>query len=161
MNKKGHGYRGYIGTRPYNGVSIPQNVQNFLIRSYCQKHQFTYLLSGTEYTMPGCYMILEEIIDNIYSIEGIVLFSIFMLPALAKKRKRIYEAILSSGRTLHAALEDISVNDQAEIQIVEDIIELNKIVLHEQSMTGLRNFVLPKADSALLSFETNKILSGT
>lgn len=141
MNKEVKGYRGYIGSRPYDGIDFPQNIQNFLIRNYCQKHQLTYLLSATEYTMDSCYMILEEVLSTIHSLDGIVLFSIFMLPASAKKRKIIYETILNAKASLHAALEDICIRDFADIQKVEDILDLNSIALTNQSLAGLREFV--------------------
>src|SRR5579872_4772872 len=134
MNSKEKGFRGYVGTRPYRGMEFPQAVQNMLIRNYCQKHQMTYLLSGTEYTMPGCYMILEEILSSMESLEGIVLFSIFMLPGSAQTRQRIYETILDTGRSLHAALEDIAVRSWQDVQMVEDILNLNKIALTNESI---------------------------
>ncbi len=139
MNKV-KGYRGYIGSRPYAGNDFPQHVQNFLIRSYCQKHQFTYLLSATEYRMTGCYMILEEVLSAIDQVEGIVMCSIFMLPESVDKRKRIYGAILKAGCTLHAALEDIAIQQEEDIHIVEDILMLNKIALTDQSIPDLRAF---------------------
>jgi sporadic carbohydrate cluster protein (TIGR04323 family) len=136
------GYRGYIGSRPYSGLDFPQHVQNFLIRSYCQKHQLSYLLSATEYKMPGCYMMLEEVISTIDTLGGIVLFTIFMLPTSAQKRKYLYENILSSGRTLHAALEDIRIVSQEDIQIVEDILCLNAIALTDETAEGVREFCM-------------------
>jgi sporadic carbohydrate cluster protein (TIGR04323 family) len=142
MNNKAQGYRGYIGSRPYDGVDFPQNVQNFLIRSYCQKHQLTYLLSATEYTMPGCHMILEQVLGTLDSLDGIVLFSIFMLPQSAQKRKRIYTAILNTGRSLHAALEDIAIKDWTDVPLIENILDLNKIALTKQSLAGLHEFCL-------------------
>lgn len=147
-NKTIRGYRGYIGSRCYSGIDFPQNIQNFLIRSYCQKHQLHYLLSGTEYRMPGCYMILEEILSNIYSVDGIVFFSIFMLPESAIRRKCIYETILNSGCTFHAALEDIAVQNDDDVQALEDILRLNQIVLTDASLPDLREFYYTKNEAA-------------
>ena len=67
MKNETTGYRGYIGSRIYHCGDFPQYVQNMIIRDYCQKHHLTYLLSATEYTMPGCFMILEEVISAIQS----------------------------------------------------------------------------------------------
>lgn len=121
------GYRGYIGSRVYHCGEFPQYVQNMIIRNYCQKHHLTYLLSATEYAMPGCYMILEEVVNSIDSLQGIAMFSIFMLPASAEKRHEIYRKILKTGKSLHAALEDLSIKTEADIQMVEDILRLNQI----------------------------------
>lgn len=129
MKNKINGYRGYIGSRMYHSGEFPQYVQNMLIRNYCQKHQLTYLLSATEYAMPGCYMMLEEVVNSIATVDGIILFSIFMLPASPQKRQHIYQRILESGRSLHAALEDLSIKCEADIQMIEDILSLNQITL--------------------------------
>jgi sporadic carbohydrate cluster protein (TIGR04323 family) len=136
-----HGYRGYIGSRPYHGIDFPQNVQNFLIRSYCQKHAMTYLLSATEYRMTGCYMILEEVIASIDALEGVVLFTIFMLPESKQRRYHIYESILNAGRSLHAALEDIAIRKWEDVDLVEDILQLNKIALTDNVLPELQDFV--------------------
>jgi sporadic carbohydrate cluster protein (TIGR04323 family) len=152
MNNKEQGYRGYVGSRSYSGLDFPQQIQNFLIRNYCQKHQLRYLLSATEYRMPGCYMILEEVISAIDTLDGIVLFSIFMLPASSAKRQRIYQKILKASATLHAALEEIAIKSESDIQMVEDILRLNKIALTDQSISALRDLVTPASDLVVVSF---------
>jgi sporadic carbohydrate cluster protein (TIGR04323 family) len=133
---KGNGYRGYIGSRVYHCGEFPQYVQNMIIRNYCQKHHLTYLLSATEYAMPGCYMILEEVVNTIETVQGIAMFSIFMLPTSAKKRHKIYQKILKKGKSLHAALEDIAIKSEADIQMVEDILRLNQITQKGSALTS-------------------------
>src|SRR5262245_57582959 len=120
MTNKVKGYRGYIGSRSYVSGDFPQYVQNLLIRSHCQKHGLSYLLSATEYRMPGCYMMLEEVLNSIELVEGIILFSIFMLPDSPAKRVPIYNKILQSKRRLYAALEDLCIQTESDIQAIED-----------------------------------------
>src|SRR5690348_10183370 len=112
----GNGYRGYIGSRTYVSGDFPQYVQNMIIRNYCQKYHLTYLLSATEYAMPGCYMILDEVVNAIDTVMGIAMFSIFMLPKSPQKRRQIYNKVLQAGKSLHAALEDIAIKSEADIQ---------------------------------------------
>lgn len=138
---EGKGYRGYIGSRPYPNCDYTQSVQNLIIRTYCQRNHFTFLLSATEYIMPNCYMILEEVVAAIDSLEGIVLFSIFLLPDSPAKRKRIYKSILDKKRSLHAALEDLSIKSEADIQRVEDILNLSKIALTGDRVPELQEFL--------------------
>lgn len=144
-----HGYRGYNGSRSYHGLDFPQNVQNFIIRNYCQKYNLTYLLSASEYKMPGCYMILEEVISAIDTLEGVVLFSIFMLPARKERRERIYEAVLKAGSSLHGALEDVAIRRHEDIQMIEDILMLNKIARTDQCMEQLQSFIETPADASI------------
>jgi sporadic carbohydrate cluster protein (TIGR04323 family) len=144
-----HGYRGYNGSRAYSGLDFPQNVQNFLIRNYCQKYNLTYLLSASEYRMPGCYMILEEVLSSLDTIDGIVLFSIFMLPEDKAKRERIYKKVLDAGRTLHAALEDMAVTKWEDVQLFEDVLRLNMIARTDQCMEDVGEFLAEPAGTSV------------
>ena len=47
------GYKGYVASQPFQGHRVPQHVQNLVIRDYCATRNLTYLLSGTEYAIPG------------------------------------------------------------------------------------------------------------
>ena len=115
------GYRGYIGTRPIMGDRVPQRVQNLVIRDYCQRKGLEFLLSAVEYTMPGCYMMLEHALRELSNLEGLVMYSLFMLPEDAAYRRDVYRRVLDAGGTLHAALEGLVVADDTGIARVEDI----------------------------------------
>lgn len=121
MTKNRTGHRGYVFSRPFFEHRVPQHVQNLVIRDFCQQNRFTYLLSGTEYAMNGCHMVLQEIIHDIENLAGIVLYSIFMLPEKPRARHAIYDAVLKSGATLHGAVEGLTIASPADVQMVEDI----------------------------------------
>jgi sporadic carbohydrate cluster protein (TIGR04323 family) len=118
------GHRGYIGSRPYFGQQVPQHVQNLVIRDFCARNGFSYLLSATEYAMPGCYMILEDVIRETRDIDGIVLFSCLMLPLQRERRLDMVSRIMDSGVTLHGAVEDIHVRHQDDVERLETLIAL-------------------------------------
>ena len=115
------GYRGYIGSRPYRGYRVPQHVQNLVVRTYCQRNKMQYLLSATEYAMPGCYIILNEVMAELAHVEGVVLYSLFMLPDDRKRRHAIWQQVLASGATIHGAVEDWAVRSEADIARAEDL----------------------------------------
>ncbi len=121
------GHRGYIGSRPYFGERAPQQVQNLVIRDYCQRRKYQYLLSVTEYAMPGCYMMLEEALAEAPRLSGIVLYSLFMLPARRERRLDFYDRVLATGATLHGALEDLAVAGPGDIQRIEDIWRIKQL----------------------------------
>jgi len=125
------GYRGYIGSRSYRGQNPPQNIQNMVIRNYCQINDFTYLLSATEYHMRGCFIMLEEVMRELSNIEGVVLYSIFMLPRNRDRRHDFVHRILESGATLHGALENITVSDEPSFQRMETILAIRHISTHK------------------------------
>jgi len=115
------GYRGYIGSRPIFGQRTAQHVQNLVVRDYAQSHKLLLKLSATEYTMPGCYMMLLQVLGELPKLDGIIAFSLFMLPHRRERRRAVYEQILGQGKTLHFALEALQVADFEEAARVEDI----------------------------------------
>ena len=122
------GARGYIFSRPHLGGNVPQRVQNLVIRDYCVRRGLRYLLSATEYAMPGCFMMLERVLDEAPGLEAIVLYSLFQLPETAAGRRAIYVRVLKAGTHLHAALEDLMIRSPADIGRIEDIWCLRQIL---------------------------------
>lgn len=118
------GYRGYISSRPIRGTSFPHRVQNLVVRDYANRKGFVYKLSATEYAMPGCYMMLSGVLEELVTLEGIILFSLFMLPKRQEKRLDIYHQIINQGTQLHAALEDMVLRQEDDINEFEDLIKV-------------------------------------
>ena len=113
--------RGYIGSRPYFGDRAPQHVQNLVVRDYCNRIGGQYYLSATEYIMNGCYMMLEETLREFPNIDGIVLYSIYMLPKREERRRQVYDRIFAAGGSLHGAVENIALWSPSDISGVEDL----------------------------------------
>ena len=135
MNKHVHkGYRGYIGSRNYRQHSVPQQVQNLVIRDYCQRNNFDYLLSATEYHMAGCYIMLEELIDAADDLDGIVLYSLFMLPRNRKKRHSFVQRARSRQCSLHGALENLAISGPDSWAHIEDIFAIDQITQHNAAI---------------------------
>jgi len=120
------GHRGYIGARPLNGSRTPQHVQNIVIRDYARRKNLQFLLSAVEHIMPGSYMILEDLLDELPRLNGIICYSIFMLPPDERGRREVYDRVLREGCNLHAAVEEIAIASNDDIQAVEDILLVNK-----------------------------------
>ncbi|SEP48112.1 sporadic carbohydrate cluster protein, LIC12192 family [Rhodospirillales bacterium URHD0017] len=119
-NKKG--YRGYIVSRPVDDHRVPQHIQNVVIREYAEKREMQYLLSVTEYSMSGSYLILEQALDELSGIEGIILYSMFALPALPAQRLSIYRRVLDAGCSLHAAVERFALRGEEDIERWENVL---------------------------------------
>jgi sporadic carbohydrate cluster protein (TIGR04323 family) len=119
------GYRGYIGSRPVAGSSYPQKVQNLVIRDYATRHGLDLKLSVTEYAMPGCHMMLQDVLAELDRLDGVILFSLFMLPADAVKRDTIYRQVLVNGCALHAALEEMAMAEAADVARFEETLRVS------------------------------------
>ncbi|GLH73750.1 hypothetical protein GETHLI_22520 [Geothrix limicola] len=139
------GHRGYIASRPVRGTSTPQRVQNLVVRDYARRRGLTYLLSATEYAMPGCTMVLENLLAELPRLDGIICFSIFMLPPEPERRAAIYARILAAGATFHAALENLSLSSASDVGPLEDLIA-SALLLPEVPFAGRYE----KAEQSLL-----------
>lgn len=76
--------------------------------------------------MPGSYMILEDLLDELPRLNGIICYSIFMLPSDEARRCEIYDRVLREGGDMHAAVEEITLASKADIQAIEDILMVQK-----------------------------------
>jgi sporadic carbohydrate cluster protein (TIGR04323 family) len=118
-NRMGH--RGYIASRPVRGQDWPQHVQNLVVRDYAQRNGLHYLLSATEYAMDACYMNLETVLGELERVEGVICFSLFMLPARAERRRELYQRIFEAGADVHGALENMAIRTPEDAARLEDI----------------------------------------
>ena len=123
-NRSGH--RGYIASRAVRGQDWPQHVQNLVVRDYAQRQGLHYLLSATEYAMDGCYMNLESVLGELERIEGVILFSVFMLPQRRERRLELYERVFAAGADLHGALESMPVRTPEDAARLEDILAVDR-----------------------------------
>ncbi len=117
----GWGFRGYIASRPIMGERTPQHVQNLVVREHARKRGLLYLLSATEWAMDDCFMVLEEVLADLANLDGIVAYSLFMLPPAAPRRAGIWDRILGQGKRIDFALEGLVVAAPADVSRVEDI----------------------------------------
>ncbi|MBL6613434.1 MAG: sporadic carbohydrate cluster protein, LIC12192 family [Reyranella sp.] len=127
MTANQKGYRGYVFSRSVENHRVPQHIQNLVIRDYAQRRKLHYLLSATEYAMPGCYLILEQVLDELASLDGVLLYSMFMLPAEAGERERIYRRVLERGCRMHAAVEGFVLADEGDIERWENVLRTANI----------------------------------
>ena len=115
------GFRGYVTSRSFQGQRVPQHVQNLVIRDYCQGRGLRFLLSGTEYAIPGSTLMLQQLLDGLDQLEGIVFYSLFQLPKSSKARQAIYQEVLKQNRSLHFAVETLQLQQEQDCQRLEDI----------------------------------------
>jgi len=122
--------RGYIFARPFMGERAPQHVQNIILRDYCQKRGHELLLSATEYAMEDSYMILESVLDDLANIDGIVFYSLYQLPTQPEKRRLVYSRLLDAQKSLHFAVEGMSISNIDEIDSVENCLLVKSTLDH-------------------------------
>ncbi len=113
--------RGYISSRPFQGYRYPQHIQNIVIKDYCLTRGIQFLLSATEHTILGCYMILEQVLHEVSQIDGVVFYSLFQLPENKKERMDLYRRMQESGKEFHFAMERMQASNETDFKKLEEI----------------------------------------
>ena len=120
-------FRGYISSRKLEDNNlIDQSVQNLVIRKACDKRGFVYMLSATEYGMKNCFLMLNQVIQDLSKgkCDGIALYSIEQLPKDLKIRKRIYQVVVKHKKRILISLEDILLEHKKDIKSFENLIKI-------------------------------------
>ena len=124
------GYRGYVFSRPFMGLRQPHHIQNVVLRDYCRNRNMEYLLSATEYAIPESFMLLYQTLDELDELEGIVAYSLFLLPEQQELRDDIYRRVIKTGRSLHFAVEGLVLKDEASSERIEQIWRVAQVLPH-------------------------------
>jgi len=113
--------RGYIFSRLFIGERVPQHVQNLVLRDYCNKTNRKYLLSAAEYAMDDSFLVLNQTLNELKEVDGIVAYSLFQVPPKQADRLKIYNRVLKLKGELHFAVESLKITCQSEIDRIETI----------------------------------------
>jgi sporadic carbohydrate cluster protein (TIGR04323 family) len=122
------GYRGYVTSRSFGGLRIPVPVQTLVLRDYCARNGYLYKLHANENVFPSSYMVLQSMINELDRYEGLLATSMFMMPKRAERRRKIYDAILGQGASLHFVLEDVVVRKSVDIEPIEEILAIHHLL---------------------------------
>tara|TARA_B110000211_G_C13760661_1_gene412983 strand:+ start:77 stop:472 length:396 start_codon:yes stop_codon:yes gene_type:complete len=118
--------RGYIFSRSFMGERTPQSIQNLVIRNFCIKNNLHYNLSASEYAMPNSQKILDQIIEEIKNLDGIVAYSIFQLPEDNNKRYKVLRKMIKKKKSFYFALENMKLIKKKDLNTIENIWRLKK-----------------------------------
>ena len=119
--------RGYNFSRNFMGERVPQHVQNIVIKDFCQKNNFNFLLSATEYSMNNSFYILNQLVNNMNGIHGIVAYSVFQMPYDNFKRDKLFKKILKKKKEIFFACENLKISNLKDIDRIKKIWSLKKI----------------------------------
>jgi sporadic carbohydrate cluster protein (TIGR04323 family) len=128
MGEEKKEFRGYISSRSFMEERAPQHVQNIIIRDYCNKKNIHYLLSATEYAIEDSILILKQLINDLYLVDGIVAYSVFQMPEDDTERQNIFGKILSLNKEIHFAVEGLSLHNNDTFHQIESIWQVKKTI---------------------------------
>ena len=112
------------------GERVPQHVQNLVIRDYCKKQGLQYVLSATEYAMAGSHLILNQVMEELPILKGIVFYSLFLLPENKLQRDQINKIILKYNKSIYFAVEGLSMSNKTEQERIETIWQIKNTLPH-------------------------------
>ena len=124
-------FKGYVSSRKLlDQTLVQQSVQNLVIREACKKRGFNYQLSATEYGMENCFLILNQITNDLNKgkFSGIAFYSIEQLPKEQKSREKIYKVAIKHKKKLLFSLEDILVENQKDVKTFENLYKIKSLL---------------------------------
>ena len=121
------GLRGYVTSRGFGGYVIPVPLQSLGLRDYCSRKGMVYVLPVNENCFPHSYLVLDGMIQDLSAYEGVIMYSMRMLPQRSDRRRAVYKKILDQGCSLHLVLEDLVVRSYKEVEKLEDLVLFDQL----------------------------------
>ena len=143
-NRARAGLQGYVTHQSFKGMRMPATVQNLVMRDYITRRGAQLRLSVGEYLFENCFVQLYSMLRKLDEIEGIVMCSLFMLPADPARRRWIYDRFLESGAALHFVFEGLVVADEDGVRQAEELLRMNAAL--DTAPTTIDPALLPPID---------------
>lgn len=133
--------KGYISSRKINNNSIPQHIQNIVLREYCKRNNFFFILSDSEYSINNSYSVLDGMIKSCKEYNGIIFYSIFQLPLDKQKRNKILNNLLKQKKQAHFAQENYIIKNINEIEKIGSILDITEKLDENLNIDYLRKLI--------------------
>ena len=134
--------RGYIFSRKFLDERVPQHVQNIVIRDYCKNNNLQYLLSSTEYILEDNHLMMQQLMNELNKIDGIVAYSLFQLPKNKQKREKIYQKILKNNKELHFAVEKLKITNKNDTSLIEQIWQIKLTLPQTPDISKIKKYII-------------------
>jgi sporadic carbohydrate cluster protein (TIGR04323 family) len=108
------------------GERVPQHIQNIILRNYCSSNLHKFYLSASEYTMQNSFYILNQTINELGDLDGILAYSVFQMPENYKIRDKIFNKMVSQNKSFFFAVEGLSITDKTNIDSIHELWEIKK-----------------------------------
>lgn len=118
--------KGYNFGRSFFGERAPEHVQSIINNHYCKKNNYKYLMHSTEYDGPNSTQMLFELLKNVKKYDGLLFYSLLMLPSDAKKRHFVFKKIISNKKEIHFAVENLFIKRKKDISKIDSLFLLSK-----------------------------------
>ncbi len=119
-------YLGYNFSSAVDGQAIPQRLQNLCIRDYATTKGLILNFSVSEYADEHETLMLFAQLPKLDRIAGFIFYSFHLLPAKAEKRNQFLTTVLSAGKQIHFALEDVLLTALSDISSIDRMYRISR-----------------------------------
>jgi sporadic carbohydrate cluster protein (TIGR04323 family) len=78
--------------------------------------------------MANSHIILQQVLDDLHKLDGIIFYSLFLLPEDTIERNRVIQIILKKEKTIYFAVEGLRISNIVEYERVETIWKVKKVL---------------------------------
>jgi sporadic carbohydrate cluster protein (TIGR04323 family) len=119
-------FLGYNYSSAVGGQAIPQRLQNLCIRDYAANKKLPLNFSVSEYADEHETLMLFAQLPKLDRISGFIFYSFLLLPSEPAKRSQFLIAVLSAGKQIHFALEDLSMTQLSDIDSIDRMYRITR-----------------------------------
>ena len=126
--------QGYVKNKSLGPYSLPVKYQNQILKNYCEENNKIYSLPQAEPVFSVNFIQLKSLILDLEPEQGVVMISIFMLPASRNIRETIYKIILKKKTQVHFVFENIVISKKETFLEVENNFKYLEFTKNSQKM---------------------------
>ena len=118
--------KGYIFSRSFMGERVPQHIQNLVIRNFCEKNNYLYLLSAAEYAIEDSHAIFKSMVNDTKEFNGIIAYSLFQLPKDIDVRTNYIKKLIKKNIFFVSAVEQIFIKDKKDLETINKLWQIKE-----------------------------------
>ena len=95
------------------------------------------MLSSTEYAMTGSRLVLQQLLDDLADVSGLIAYSVFQLPEQRSQRLEVYQKIHLAGKAIHFAVEGLYARSEIQFNEIETLWKVKETIPYCVQLTDL------------------------
>ncbi len=127
MNFENKNVQGYVFLKPFNGIYLPTNIQNLIIKNFCDQNGFKFNLSVNEHNINNCWMELFSIVRK-KSVKVIVMTSIYMLPQNKKDFEKLLNYLKIDNKEFYFIFENQNAKNFNQLKLLQKKYKSYKVI---------------------------------
>ena len=85
---------------------------------------------------------MQQLMNELNKIDGIVAYSLFQLPKNKQKRQKIYQKILKNNKELHFAVEKLKITNKKDTSLIEQIWQIKLTLPQTPDISKIKKYII-------------------